>query len=508
MDQFVNPQQPEQPVEPVAYAPAQPVQEAFDAPEQQPAAPARSNKKLLIAILAAASAVILLLVLILSLSGGGNFTHVKHSVRVVDLNDSEYLVIFDGEKGAVLDASVDYEVSPVGNALAYLDEDGSLYYLEAGEDAIKVASDADVVQFSSDGKYLLYTCAQDEGDSRDLFLVKAGDTDAVRIATGIQNGIFSPDAQTFYYQDDDKHYLWQDGEVTEVSVGKDYRILSISNDADYVYSVKIEDEKSTLYVQEGFDGDRLKLAKSGAFSSGRFVMNADGSELLFQLDEAIYLSRNGEEAEKLIGSSLRSFILPDTALYTDALSRSIMVKTFVGTQLIAGNGLYTLGETGEDTVKLASSVDEVMLAQDGKSILYSKEDKLYRIDDVWDGNSAERIAENIDIDSFYASADLSVVYLLSDDDDLYYLDGDEAERIKGGNDIQTVKLSGNGKTCFVKRDGEWWFSNKGDDLEKIEGVDTEDVTLYVDLTHAVIVTDEAIYVSNGDEDFEKLADKG
>ena len=284
-----------------------PLPEQTDIPMYIPASSKSCRKKRLLPILAAAVAGVVLLVLILSVYGGGNFTPVKHSVQLVSLNNSERIVIFDGEKGGIIPSQSGAQLSPMGNAVMYI-QDGDLYYLEAGEDAIKVASNVTDGHFSPDGEMLYYVVKNTTG--YDHYTVEAGKTDAACIVRDLVGTIVcSPDLRCAYYGKDNAHYLWQNGETSKVQLDSGYRVIALANDADYLYTAKSENAKDLLYVQQGFDGERVKLTKSALFRP-TFFFNADGSEMFFSTDDTVYLSRNGQAAEKLVGSAAENILIP------------------------------------------------------------------------------------------------------------------------------------------------------------------------------------------------------
>ena len=149
---------------------AEPVAETATA-EVQPEKTKKEDalKKLLknpVALVAGALVVLVLLVsLLASLLSSPDFYVAESELSVVQLSEDEYMVIFDSKNQVKL-TDVEFRASsPYQDAVLYVDDEGALYYLEAGDkEGMKVAENVTDAMFSSDGKRFIYTVNQTEKD--------------------------------------------------------------------------------------------------------------------------------------------------------------------------------------------------------------------------------------------------------------------------------------------------------------------------------------------------------
>ena len=110
---------------------------------------------------------------------------------------------------------------------------------------------------------------------------------------------------------------------------------------------------------------------------------------------------------------------------------------------------------------------------------------------------------NSDLSSVSASTDCKSIYFLTTDNKLYFLDNGQPVSIASNVTDYEAGIHGG---CFFRTDDGWYYVEDGDTAQKIDGPSAGG-TLTVRAAHVIINTDTAVYLSDGDGDFKKIADK-
>ncbi|MDR2665080.1 MAG: zinc ribbon domain-containing protein [Oscillospiraceae bacterium] len=467
-------------------------------------------KKLTIIAGCAAAAIIAAIVLV-SLFKPSKYTKTKSVAIIAQSADEVVFITKSGAKAAFDGIYEQASLSMDGTKTAFLiaDEDYeeyTLYYSDGGTP--KRAAYGDNMRFSlaASGKAAAYLTWDDGDDSYTdctLYIYTGGKS--TKIASGVHsyNFCISPDGKTVAYvakydSDDGDFvaYIW-DGKSSEV--GKNKAPVAVSDGGRYFY---YRNKDGTLYVQKGARDDtkqRLGDGRVGAF-------NRDLSQVIFDNGDKSYISVKGGERRGLLGGYYRLIVPYGTQ---QAYSSGIIygVSSFANSFYESGNGniVRITGKFAAESVVKSISGGSPYLADDGKTLLYIKNDDVYKINGMRPGAEATKLAS--DVEGFIPTSKGDAIYYGDDDEEVFYQKG--LAKPKSLGDAESV-ASGlfEGKTLFFVEDGEL-RSATGEKVTSsgFKGID-EDVSYVGASVFHVSVTDEenVKYVSFDGKKFEVYAE--
>ena len=482
----------------------------------------RSGKKApqlsprIIGIAAVALAAVVVIVLAVSLLGGaggggyGDYTS-KPILSLFDSSDSERIYYCGGKEiGA---AETEYTLwNQDGSVGVFVNNDGELCVITAkGIDV--VADDVGQYQLSANGAALLYIT--EDYDVCWYDVKKKSSTTLETGEDGAQLGQPAPDgsAAVFTLYDGGDYEGFTCGSNKKpVSMGEGLVPFAISNKGSYVYYLKVKSGSSsgTLYVSKGSKGEGEKLASDYYMNSVLF--NKDATQMMFNNDGKTYLTVKGGEKNKVFSSAVYSMFAPDYTVGSSA-GGVVPVSDLRGQTYYTSNGVYYLDSKGESK-KVTSSFDGMAMAADGASMIYLKNGDLVKVTNLAKGTE-EDLTDEGDILSFQAAGDLSVVYYLNRDGELYYQKG-SGKPVEVGDDVDSFLMVPNSKTCAGISDGQLFVTTGG----KSTGTphDLDDVTNFGVQRGVLLVCQDAgggsvdIYTMSGAdpkllvEDFEGYID--
>ena len=308
--------------------------------------------------------------------------------------------------------------------------------------------------------------------------------------------VLSPDGKTVAYVGNcEIEYDWYDYLVTgDLFVSKnlkkgekvysDAMPIGISNSGKYVYYVK---DAEKLYVNE---------EKISSDFSDEFWFNKDLSELIFN-DEGraqLFLAKKNETIQ-LKKDSFTRMISPGELVtsynYLDDYDSTVYdVDTFNETVMRIGGNLYFMSKNGEELEKISGDIARYQMAADGKGFLYLDYDgDLYYIKDITKTTDAEKIADDLDINRFYASEDLKKIYYVSDDE-LFYLTKGKGTRIA---DVEQCVYSDEFGVIFFSEDEELFYATTSSkSKEKIMGETVNNIEILVNVLLFSHVDDDEV----------------
>ncbi|MDR1689949.1 MAG: zinc ribbon domain-containing protein [Clostridiales bacterium] len=267
-------------------------------------------------------------------------------------------------------------------------------------------------------------------------------------------------------------YVW-DGKEHEI--GEDTIPIAVSDGAKYIYYKKTD----TLYVQKGTKGDeREKLSEIPLAIS--LMLNKDLSQVIYsKFDEnegtKSYISRSGGEGEFLSDQMIGRLIIPsgtkrlscdyDLFTFIDLYPVSDFSDTF-GRTTGTSCELYRITQK-YDAINIGMDIDTVysgvFLADDGKTMIYSRDGSVYKINGMEENPNPERIFTG-DVLRFLAVSDGSAVFYVKNNNEIYYKKGKDEPTLVSDDQIdenspkvaQSVLL--NGKTLYYAIGNELYFS--------------------------------------------------
>lgn len=411
---------------------------AQNAPLNVPPVPEKKKRKLykvFIPLGVVLTAVILICVFLLVGNRKGNpFTQVSKDVL---LYSQSTFFNLSGERMELSEEIYNYYYSGDGSTTLYLTQDYSLYYINENMEPVLVAEDVNSVKMALSGDYFAYTVAEDEFTFFDgiLYLYDVKRDKSTKISKDIHTNdiCISPDGRTVAYMkdyeslDDNTLYICTLGK-DEKKVDKDGCFpIAISDGGKYFYYANFNDK---LYC---FDGKETE--KIAADVSGHYWFNSSMTEVLFIKNEkTYYYNPKMEEAVRVCNSEIESVVVPNeemTVMPDCCCSHAHLVGkiSLKGSVLENEGTIYWLNNEGTDTVKIGSNIYDYQLSADGKSLIYMKNFKLYKINKL-NEEMKEKLLYDEMLEGFAASEDLSKIYIITADSELCYLKGNQkTERI-------------------------------------------------------------------------------
>ena len=380
-------------------------------------------------------------------------------------------------------------------------DDYDLYYITNDLDPVLVEEDVHYsIRISYDGAYIAYLTDVKDDTSGDLYLYSIKDNKSTLIDSEVYPYLIcmSPGGKAVAYlreyEDYSDNELYVGGiKIDSKKVDKDGSIpVAIRDNGKEMYYVT---DNNKLYLYNGKDS--VKLASD---VDRTFCFNRDASQMLYVKGGKTYFYElKMEEPVKVASAEVYNI-----ALSTDVLTYRgnnfdtwfVGLSTLKGSILQTDGGLYWLNNQGSDTVKIANAY-MYQVSADGKSILYQQNGKtLYKITKFGEEMEPKVVYNDEYVDSFVASADLSKVYVVIDDE-LHYVKGEKkTERITNdladGYNIVAYNDSMD-KIFFIERDTLYYAGTTA--KSKTEVAKDVDQVTYIPggIAYTVMEDDETIY---------------
>ena len=452
------------------------------------------NKKILLIACAALIVVIVVLIVIFANLGGGSspYTVIPHSVY--SLNDDGDLALFIDGKAVTTDISYKSDSSANyaynANALVY---NGALYRVD-GNKLNEINDSVKSVTKSVNQNALVYI----SDDS--LYIYKNGKEtliyDDFNGSVSSSTIRISPNGNTVVFtdKDDDDYITYIYKGSSPEKIGKNIYPILISDDASALYAYKYSDGRAdnTLYLYKNSNVENSVKIKSDVYTIADH--SSDAKKVLFTTSSGtFYFAPNLADAVKVDSGSI-SPIYPGntTGLLNDFRDFIAIDGTSVKRFMFRGDSY--------EKYSVASSISAYTLSLDGKKLVYQKGTKLYSISTTNESAEPTKIAE--DVKSYYASSDLSKIYIINDDKELVFSDGRSEKTTKITDDVKTVCVSSNGVCCYVVDEVLYSTSgaSKGAKVNKMS-----DVTSLIIRGGSVFYAknDGILYVSTNGSSFEK-----
>jgi hypothetical protein len=298
------------------------------------------------------------------------------------------------------------------------------------------------------------------------------------------NCAISPNGKVvaFVAVDGERHtgIVWN-GKANEL--GRNMHPVAISDNAKYIYYARDD----VLFVQRGLKGeDRERLGDN--ISS--IITNKDLSQVVYNSNSRAYISRKGGARETLSGS-MGSFILPlgTRSAFAANNVRVLGVSNFSNTfyrnsdsAIIRINGKY-------ETDSVARSIDNVYLANNGKTLTYMRNDKLYRVNGLASQAEPTQIVSG-EVMDFVAASKGNAVFFVNEDYEIYYQKG-TGKPATVTNDLSSRHSYSlfKGKTLFYVSDKELFVST-GARGKRVGGFEGDLQSVGADLFSVNVVSSE------------------
>jgi hypothetical protein len=399
------------------------------------AASAKISPKVL--LLGGCGLVVLAIIIILAATiagGSGVYIERENIPTIAYGNESEQLALLGFGKEPWFIEKEKYDSPAIisstnGLATLVLVEDGSetvIYYVTNKTQEIIEADDIRGAVISDNGNAFVYYYGENS-DEMTLALYRDGKTEVLsEDAIYGSTIVISPNGSAVSWGEDykDGEYktmLAYSGKIEEL--GRSLSVYGLADNGKYVYYQKGEG----VYVQKGVDeANRVKIASSSSSSYTSAVFNNDYSQVVVNTmdddgDVRAYLSENGKESVKLANEALYP-VYPNGYNQVSDLTKAIYYSGYWEYYDIYGL------DKDLQPYEIVSGVETYQLSADGKELLFTEYDDLYKIKTAQKNKGPEKLYS--DVAQIAASRDLKTVYFVTEDDELYYL--------KGENKAETV----------------------------------------------------------------------
>lgn len=420
--------------------------------------------------IAAVFVVVLVLLMVVILGGGGSskiaaYTH----ENVIKYSYHDYTGSFVNYKGEMYESDeeiYDYRNNADYSRFAYVervDDEYNLYYIDT--DLVPELIMEDVhsygfgISYTGEYIYFLQDVDYDYCGTLYLYCVKNGKITQVDTDVYADYICLSPSGKAVSYMkdyesfDDNTLYVGGDGIKNKEIDDDGCRAVALTDNGKTVYYLN-EDYK--LYI---YNGKKSEKIESDVDTSIWF--NEDITELLFTKNGKTYFyTPKMNEAVKVCGNSMYGIELGnDAVVYYENYGNIIGTDSLKGCIFGTYDGLYWLNEKGDNAVRITSSASDYQISEDGKSIVYVTNGKLYKVDKLGEKIEAEKLYSDEYVDYVIASKDLSNIYITSGDE-LYYIKGvDKAERIS--NDLSSDYYSYYNSVAYNDASDKIYFIENG-----------------------------------------------
>ena len=396
-------------------------------------------------------AVVLILVKATGNGGSGTIYHYVDSKEgVLALPVFDAVLDMNGKAKEVEDKVASTCMSIDRKTVCYTTDSGDLYVVRHDLDPVRVAEDIQEARISTDGKFVTYLL---DGA---IFVYDVDKANKVKVASEVARSgwAMSPDGKSILYvkdEEDGSLYLAGVGRESE-KVASNAEPLVVENGGKHYFFAKKKDDGTVLYI-----GDTREDQKLGTLGRPVLLCNRTGGDILYvDGKDATYVYHAGEPGSVKVMGKTRDEVYLNTLTSFSCSSRTQVIDTasFKGVLLTAEESLYWINDQYE-AVKVTSRCGQYMLSEDGGTVLYIANDRLCKTK-LNDDMKEEVLYGKETVEVFAASADLSKVYFVTDEDNLYYLTGtDTGEKL-------VVDFQDDGQMAYNEAERKLYYIDEGD----------------------------------------------
>jgi hypothetical protein len=464
---------------------------------------------------------IIALIVALAMFGPSQYESYKGSILIEQFDDEKILVIPSGRSRVFIEGDLLwYSESLDGRKAAMLvDIDGmgweygyTLYHI--GSKVEFIADDVRDFQLASSGNGIVYSMYEWDDETAELFLWsgsgaprKISNDGAIGFPASI-----SPNGKTAAFAtdvrgDSNTGAIWHNNKLHDF--GRNIPI-AISDGAKYIYYI---DRNEALFVQRGFNESTSERLSRDVWGVS---FNKDMSQIIYTTGTRSFISNKGRAPIGLNGD-VREHILPgNTAVFYDSIGVIYGVRSFANTfyQNDSGNIIRINNKLESDRVG-SRSVEQVYLANDGKTLTFLRNDSVFRIDGSRAGAEDMRIIDG-DVKYFVMTHDGKGVFYITRDNDIFYQRGmGNSANVTYSFEMSWWGSTPNygtfmlykGDTLFYVQDDEL-FSSTGRGRNRVSGLNGDVRTVRTDNFNVFAFTNDAgdrlIYQSSNGRNFTEM----
>ncbi len=456
---------------------AAPAADPFATACEAPAAPEKKSNKMLPVIIIAAIAVVAIILGILLLgSGGGKFiTRDQGFVKGAEGN-----IYLNGKKVAQLDYEDVYLYNAYDGktALAECRSEGDSAYtlfVVTKKGATEIASDVDVVTYSKNREYVIYRDDTDNGENRTYTWYNVAKKKSETIGEDLASVKLSPDGKTVAYaeaeeKDDGMEYTTFvkkfGGKATQIEL-KNATPELISDGAKYLYLDKATENGSDLYRSVN-KKEPEKVCGNASIED----YNVDRTEIIYCDDKDNYYWVDGKKEGVKIAKDLGDLIVPNG---------TIDYETFKGQVYAYGDNNIGYFD-GKEIFKIASKVGDAAIANDGKTLYFTKfnDDGKYELYYVKNATAKKyepvKVTEDVRA-SVWVTPNGKKAYILTDDYELIVCSG-KKKGDKIADDVAGISaMNAKGICYFTDVDGVLYATKGKDKVKLADDINAEDSSI-------------------------------
>ena len=403
------------------------------------------------------------------------------------------------------------------SVVAYLTTDDTLYVIDSELTPVEIENDVLNMEVSYSGSSIAYTVGDDYAATT-LYVYNVKKDNSVKIDTNVYayNYLVSPKGKQVAYLKDYEGN--SDNTLYVAAVGKDGKKV----DKDGCIPLAIGDNGKSFFYTDNSDSSNVKLywyngkdaEKISRDVSGSYYFNNSVSEILFTKSGNTYFYRIGMDEPSKVASDVLigmwNYKYETTAQdYTFGnQSSGVLVNRSKLTEWVFATDadICYLNKDGKDSAKLcdADGISKITVAQNGKSLIYLKDGKLYKITKFGaDREETELYEGDVYINGYVASKDLSDIYVVSDEAELYYCKS-KKKLVKISNDFadkNNMAYNEASKTIFYIEDGNLYSSGKNGKKKELVAESVTDIANYADGIFYMVTEDgvsSCYYVKKGE----------
>jgi hypothetical protein len=477
-------------------------------------------KKLLTFIIPAV-VVIIALIIIIPMLIPSNIAISKDNISIFNVQD---MVVISGNNNSkfTIDGRLHSSQKNLNGSKAVVLTDysyssgGTLWFVTTSG-STRIADEVFSYQIADSGNGVAYFAERDNNnDTSSLYLYDTSSRRTTLITYEAFGGMvaISPNGKSVaYISDYDRSnneftgYIRIDGKSAE-RLGNNMMAIAISDGGKHIYYTRMSEDgwSASLHVRSGRNDNRL-IPEISSWGWSSIILNRDYSQVIFNIDDRAFFSRNGSERERVAGSSIYGLLLPrggQSVSYSSG-GPNIMVygvRTFANTLAVTNNGIEIIANNFEAN-RVTSSNSNAFISDDGKSLLFISGSTLVRIDP--NKKDAERNEIARDVRTFTASNNGRTVFYVNRDDELWCVKGNgRPSRVANFVSSDYLTMSNNSNKIFFLVDrtrsgGELHYSNNGGRNVRITTDVTEVWNTPANVFYRTIDSD--LFRSNGNERF-------
>ncbi len=403
------------------------------------------------------------------------------------------------------------------SVVAYLTTDDTLYVIDSELAPVEIENDVLNMEVSYSGSSIAYTVGDDYAVTT-LYVYNVKKDNSVKIDTNVYayNYLVSPNGKQVAYLKDYEGN--SDNTLYVAAVGKDGKKV----DKDGCIPLAIGDNGKSFFYTDNSDSSNVKLywyngkdaEKISRDVSGSYYFNNSVSEILFTKSGNTYFYRIGmDEPSKVASDALSgvwNYEFEATAqdyTFGNQSSAALVNRSKLTEWVFATDSdICYLNKDGKDSAKLcdADGISKITVAQNGKSLIYLKDGKLYKITKFGaDREETELYEGDVYINGYVANKDLSDIYVVSDEAELYYCKS-KKKLVKISNDFadkNDMAYNEAAKTIFYIEDGNLYSSGKNGKKKELVAESVTDIANYANGILYMVTEDgvnSCYYVKKGE----------